>query len=170
MLLIFIQVLVHAVIWPNNLITGFLCYDDGCHLKKYANNPVRASQTPTAIRLASLNIVIDKMYFKGHIDQWCHQNCNPHSFRELDSVSWLQTGHLPNILSLMSFKCSVLSLLLDIGESEQSLCMSSYVLAFHLHCFFFFPAYKSSGTTHIVHKFQSVQIRKRHFCFLWHQW
>ena len=30
MLLVFIQVLVHAVIWPNNLITGFLFYDDGC--------------------------------------------------------------------------------------------------------------------------------------------
>ena len=34
MLLIFIQVLLHAVIWPNNLITEFLCCDDGCHLIK----------------------------------------------------------------------------------------------------------------------------------------
>ena len=117
MLLIFIQVLVHAVIWPNNLITEFLCCDDGCHLKKYA------SKTPPAIRLASINIVIDKMHFKGHIDQWCHQNCNSYSFCELDCVSWLQTGHLPNILSLMTFKCFVLSLFLDGGESEQSLCM-----------------------------------------------
>ena len=99
MLLIFIQILVFC---PNNLITGFLCYDDGCHSKKYASNPARASQTPTAIRLASLNIVIDKMHFKGHTDQWCHQNCNPYSFRELDNVSWLRIGHLPNTLWLIS--------------------------------------------------------------------
>ena len=43
--------------------------------------------TATAARLASLNIVVDKMHFKGHTDSWCHDHCNPYNLRELDKVS-----------------------------------------------------------------------------------
>lgn len=64
----------------------FICYDDGCHLKKYAANTKRVNQTPTATRLSSLNIVVDKMHFKGHIDPWCQENCNPYTFSELEKV------------------------------------------------------------------------------------
>lgn len=63
-----------------------LCYDDGCHLRKYARNPIRANKSATAVKLAELNIVIDKMHFSGHIDEWCKTTCNPYKIKELDKV------------------------------------------------------------------------------------
>ena len=68
------------------MCTGFICYDDSCHLKKYACNPIRRSCTLTSERLASLYFVIDKFHFKGHIDPWCHQHCNPYLFPDLKEV------------------------------------------------------------------------------------
>ena len=66
--------------------TETVCYDDGCHLKRYVCNSSRRAVTTTAGRLASLNYVIDRMHFKGHIDPWCHQHCDPNKFKELESV------------------------------------------------------------------------------------
>ena len=71
------------------MLYGFVevvCYDDGCHLKKYAENPVRSTATPTAEKIASLNIVVDKFHFSGHIDSWCKQHCNLYTFKELEKV------------------------------------------------------------------------------------
>ena len=63
-----------------------MCYDDGCHLKKYAQKTRRASLTNAAMKLASLNIVIDQMHFKGHVDEWCKKNCNPYMTDGLKDV------------------------------------------------------------------------------------
>ena len=49
-------------------------------------NTKRANQTVTAARITSINIVIDKMHFRGHTDTWCRENCDPHKFKELDKV------------------------------------------------------------------------------------
>ena len=38
------------------------------------------------MKLASINIVIDKMYFKGHVDEWCKKNCNPYMIDGLKDV------------------------------------------------------------------------------------
>lgn len=40
-----------------------------------------------SIKLANTEIVIDKMHMKGHTDVWCHQNCDPHAFKELERVN-----------------------------------------------------------------------------------
>ena len=40
-------------------------YDDGCHLKKFAQNPARRDVTRTAKRLSELSILEDKMHMKG---------------------------------------------------------------------------------------------------------
>ena len=69
------------------LSTEYICYDDGCHLRKYAMNPSRREQTITTQTIAKLSIVIDKMHMAGHVDNWCQQNCDPRRFRELDEVS-----------------------------------------------------------------------------------
>ena len=69
------------------LITEYLCYDDGCHLKKYAMNTKTANHTTTSVRVASMNIVINKMHFRGHSDKWCKENCNPHKFVDLGKVN-----------------------------------------------------------------------------------
>ena len=67
--------------------TGYVCYDDGCHLKRYATNPKRANHTATALKLASMNIVIDKLHYKGHTDSWCKKNCDPYKFEDLNEVT-----------------------------------------------------------------------------------
>ena len=77
--------------WQPLLVTfklriEFVCYDDGCHLRKYARHGIRKDLTPTAQQLARVEIVIDKMHFSGHIDKWCLANCNPHHFTKLDQV------------------------------------------------------------------------------------
>ena len=72
--------IVHAV--------EFLCYDDGCHLRKFTNNPVRSTLTDTTKRIAAMEIVIDKMYFMGRIDLWCRRYCNPKDFDELKKYTY----------------------------------------------------------------------------------
>ena len=72
----------------NNFIhTGFIYYDDGCHLRHYANNPFRRDLSPIAKKLATIETVIDKMHMAGYTDEWCFEHCNPRSFKDLDNVS-----------------------------------------------------------------------------------
>ena len=65
---------------------GFVCYDDACHLTEFAKNTSRANLTPQAQQLASVQMVVDKMNMKGHVDKWCKQNCDAKSFHDLDKV------------------------------------------------------------------------------------
>ena len=66
--------------------TGFIVYDDGYHLKKFATNPSRRSLTPTARKIAETTIVVDKMHFRGHTDEWCKRHCDPNHFSDLENV------------------------------------------------------------------------------------
>ena len=68
-------------------VTEFLCYDDGCHLKKFACNDKRRDVTKTSKWISTLNIVVDRLHFRGHVDKWCQQNCNPYDHDELRKVS-----------------------------------------------------------------------------------
>ena len=34
-----------------------------------------------------MDMVIDKMHFRNHVDKWCKANCNPYDRSELDGVS-----------------------------------------------------------------------------------
>ncbi len=63
-------------------------YDDGCHLRKFAQNPCRKDATPTATVISGLNIVVDKLHMKGHVDPWCKANSDAKSFTDLDNVRW----------------------------------------------------------------------------------
>ena len=65
----------------------YICYDDGCHLRKYATNPCRCGLTATTKILSETAIVIDKMHMAGHIDGWCKKTCNPHLYPDLDKVN-----------------------------------------------------------------------------------
>ena len=70
-------------------LLGYICYDDGCHLRKFARNPSRMDITPTAKRIASFEIVVDKMHMAGHVDKWCRENCDARKLKELDNVRTL---------------------------------------------------------------------------------
>ena len=68
----------------SNIGIGYICYDDGCHLKKYAMNPCRKELTSTT---KILKIAVDKMHMAGHVDVWCKRNCDPALYPELEKVS-----------------------------------------------------------------------------------
>ena len=68
-------------------VIEYICYDDGCHLKKYAENKSRSSLTPTTHFLSDVTIVIDKMHMRGHVDPWCSKVCDPRKYTELKNVS-----------------------------------------------------------------------------------
>ena len=36
--------------------------------------------------LANMDVVIDKMQFRNHVDNWCKANCNPYDHGDLDGV------------------------------------------------------------------------------------
>ena len=65
-------------------VLGTICYDDACHLKRFACNPVRSSLTSTAEQLAMKEIVCDRFHFRNHIDAWCKANCNPNICKTLE--------------------------------------------------------------------------------------
>ena len=64
----------------------FICYDDGCHLQKYARNSSRSDLTPTTTILSQVETVVDKMHFARHMDSWCKTTCDPHLFSDLRKV------------------------------------------------------------------------------------
>lgn len=68
-------------------ISDRICYDDACHLKKYCANPKRKCLTTVTERLGNMDMVIDKMHFRNHVDPWCRLNCNPYDRADLDGVS-----------------------------------------------------------------------------------
>ena len=78
---------VSIVLFSFHCALEFIAYDDGCHLRRYATNPKRSGLTPTTHKMAQTEIVIDKMHFKGHTDQWCRRVCNPYNFPELETVN-----------------------------------------------------------------------------------
>jgi len=51
--------------------------------------------TPTSKKIASLEIVVDKMHMAGHVDKWCMANCDPRNIAELSNVSTQMCQHIP---------------------------------------------------------------------------
>lgn len=76
-------------------LAGYVIYDDGCHLRKFAQNRSRRDLTSAAKRLSEISIVVDKMHMKGHVDRWCKENCDARNIEELrevniaDKIRWL---------------------------------------------------------------------------------
>jgi len=42
--------------------------------------------TATASYLGTRNFAVDRMHFKGHIDSWCREHCDPNKLKELEKV------------------------------------------------------------------------------------
>ena len=85
-----------------HMLTEFICYDDDCHLKGFARNPVRASLTFHTAQLASVEMAVDKMHAKGHTDSWCKANCDPSNFTALMKVHIYITSVLITSLQYIS--------------------------------------------------------------------
>lgn len=66
--------------------TEYVCYDDGCHLRRFARNSKRSQVSKESALIAEKEIVVDKMHMKGHTDSWCKTNCDPHKHVYLNPV------------------------------------------------------------------------------------
>ncbi|KXJ06830.1 uncharacterized protein LOC114576501 [Exaiptasia diaphana] len=64
----------------------YLVYDDACHLRKYAQNPIRSELTEQTKTLRDIEIVVDKMHMRGHVDPWCKKHCDSRKIEELAEV------------------------------------------------------------------------------------
>ena len=73
--------------------SAYICYDDGCHLSKFAKNPVRSQITAVSKEIAKKDIVIDKMHMKNHVDQWCKEYCDPRKKPDLEKVIAVSTHY-----------------------------------------------------------------------------
>ena len=56
-----------------------ICYDDACHLVRYARNPKRAEYSEIAKRLSEMEYFVDKIHFLNHVDKFCQEFCNPYT-------------------------------------------------------------------------------------------
>ena len=64
----------------------FICYNDWCYLKKFAQNPCQHDVTNTANFISNLNIVVIKLHMKGDVDSWCKENYDAKAFEELETI------------------------------------------------------------------------------------
>ena len=65
------------------LLPDTICYDDACHLKKFALNPKRSDLTAISKKMSQMDMVCDKFHFKNHVDAWCKKHCNPYTCANL---------------------------------------------------------------------------------------
>ena len=49
-------------------------------------NPVQKEVTALSKRLGKIDMVVDKLQFRNHVDLWCKPNCNPDDQNELREV------------------------------------------------------------------------------------
>ena len=54
-----------------------IIHDDACHLRKYADARQGDSQAAKRLAFPNVRYVTDRLHAKGHVDQWCLQNCSP---------------------------------------------------------------------------------------------
>ena len=52
--------------------------------------------TPIAERMAKMDYVVDRMHFRGHVDPWCHEKCNPDKLAAIDRVHTVVLMHMCN--------------------------------------------------------------------------
>jgi hypothetical protein len=64
-----------AEIVQANSAVSIVVHDDSCHLRKFAD--ARAAESVAALRLAfpAIKYIIDRMHSRGHVDEWCLENC-----------------------------------------------------------------------------------------------
>ena len=57
--------------------------------------------------LIVLEIVVDKMHFKGHTDPWCIRNCNPNDFLQLEEVIFFCSGAIKATTCILNLSVQV---------------------------------------------------------------
>ena len=90
---------------------------------------MRSTLTDIARKITAMEVVVDKMHFKGHIDQWCRCHCNPNDFDDLEKVYvekvciFTQSLHACHLLIAYCLHCGQV----DTEICEQTFsCLSRY--------------------------------------------
>ena len=77
-------------------------HDDACHLRKYAD--ARATSSTFAAKLTSQNIkyVVDWLHFRGHVDPWCREHCDPDAPQNKSAMESVNTSACEQLFSALS--------------------------------------------------------------------
>ena len=69
-----------------------LVHDDACHLRRFADK--RAHQSSFAKKLAfpEMMYAIDKFHARGHVDEWCLNNCHPRCEAVKEAIEGVNTS------------------------------------------------------------------------------
>eukprot|EP00973_Karenia_brevis_P031302 4320537-Karenia_brevis.AAC.1 len=54
-----------------------IIHDDACHVRRFADKYQGRSELGRRLAFPRMQYVIDKLHAKGHVDQWCKENCHP---------------------------------------------------------------------------------------------
>jgi len=66
----------------------YIIYDDACHLRRFIQNDKNYNKTtPRLENFRKKHFVVDKLHIQGHTEVWCHKNCAPHLFPDLDDIN-----------------------------------------------------------------------------------
>jgi hypothetical protein len=52
-------------------------HDDACHVRRYADSRSHLSEACKRLAFPKVIYAIDKFHARGHVDEWCLQNCHP---------------------------------------------------------------------------------------------
>ena len=80
-----------------------ICYDDGCHLRKFSRHPTRSVLSEVTKKISEIEIVVDRFHYPNHIDDWCKRNCNPNNFVELTEVKYSYNVKLCVVIHVCCF-------------------------------------------------------------------
>lgn len=84
-------------------LLGIIYYDDACHLKRFAQNPVQRENTD----VAEMEIACIRFHFRNHIDGLCRFHCNPLKSNSLKVNTSINKFVLYNILVQSMIKNSI---------------------------------------------------------------
>lgn len=82
---------------------GIIYYDDACHLKRFAQNPVQRENTD----VAEMEIACIRFHFRNHIHGLCRFHCNPLKSNSLKVNTSINKFVLYNILVQSMIKNSI---------------------------------------------------------------
>ena len=104
-----------------------ICYDDACHLKRYATNCIRSTFTETNKQLSTLNYVVDRMHFRGHVDSWCKKKLWPRQIGLDEKCECMCMFRIPVCIL---FYCSIIHLLhISLGPGQHWNLWTNFFMA-----------------------------------------
>lgn len=69
-----------------------IIHDDACHLRRFAGKHSRHSALAQRLAYPMMNYIIDRLHAKGHVDEWCKQNCHPEAPENVALVDGVKTS------------------------------------------------------------------------------